>query len=95
MTTRTTQEIAKILKGATYAEGHNQEWFGAVIGRHQTTAGQILNGKKAMSTEELWLACEALGLGVVNVVREAESRAGIVTNDARTGGDDQPKKDVG
>lgn len=78
-----TQEIAKIIRGKMAEENLTQAWLGAVIGRHQTTAGAMMKGRKAMNTDELYLACEALGLVVRDVVQLAESRvAGTQSGEA-------------
>ena len=74
-TSRETQAIAEILRGAMGKAQRTTTWFGSVIGRSQSHASQILLGKKAMSVDELGLACTAFGLTMSAVMREAEDMA--------------------
>jgi hypothetical protein len=71
-TTAFTQEIARVMRGKLAEENRNRTWFGHMIGRSQSHASQILLGKKPMTVDELALACEAFGLSMVEVVRQAE-----------------------
>ena len=74
-TSRETQAIAEILRGELGKAQKKSRWFGSVIGRSQSHASQILLGKKAMSTDELELACHAFGLRASAVMRTAEGMA--------------------
>lgn len=74
-TSALTQEIAKILRGRMAEENLTQAWLGSVIGRHQTTAGAMMKGRKAMNTDEFYAACKALGLVARDVVDRAERAA--------------------
>ena len=74
-TSRETQAIAEILRGEMGKAQRTTTWFGEVIGRSQSHASQILQGKKAMSVDELTLACHAFGLQPSAVFRQAEGLA--------------------
>jgi hypothetical protein len=71
-----TRAIAEIMRGELGKANRNSTWFGSVIGRSQSHASQILLGKKAMSVDELGLACRAFGLTASEVMRTAEGLAG-------------------
>lgn len=74
-TTRVTQGIAQIMRSEVGKAHQTTTWFGNVIGRSQSHASQVLLGKKAMSIDELSLACDAFGLRLSAVMREAEELA--------------------
>lgn len=74
-TSRVTQGIAEILRGEAGKAQRSTTWFGHVIGRSQSHASQVLQGKKAMSVDELALACRAFGLRASDVVHQAEGLA--------------------
>lgn len=74
-TSRVTQGIAEIFRGEVGKANRNTTWFGSVIGRSQSHASQVLLGKKPMSIDELTLACDAFGLRMSDVVRQAEGLA--------------------
>lgn len=76
MTTLLTQAIAGILRAELSRARRDQKWLGHVVGRSQAHVSQVLQGKKPFSTDELYLACKALGLTMLAVIREAETRAG-------------------
>lgn len=71
--TQLSQQIATILRGEVAKANRNQAWFGAVIGRSQAHASQVLRGKKPLSVDELALACAAFGLSMSDLIRAAES----------------------
>lgn len=74
-TGRVTRAIAEIMRGELGRANRNSTWFGSVVGRSQSHASQILLGKKAMSTDEMELACRAFGLTLSAVMRRAEELA--------------------
>lgn len=75
-TSRVTQGIAQIMRSELGKANQTTTWFGNVVGRSQSHASQVLLGKKPMSVDELSLACEAFGLRMSAVMREAEGLAG-------------------
>lgn len=77
-TSEVTREIAKFFREKLAGVQRNSTWFGEQIGRSQSHASQILRGNKPMSTEELRRASEAFGLSASEVMRAAESAAGVV-----------------
>jgi ribosomal protein L16 Arg81 hydroxylase len=94
-TTDVTQQIAGILRAELARTQENSTWFGRVIGRSQSHASQVLQGKKPLSTDELALACTAFGLQVSAVFLEAETRvaASHYAGEATTGSEDVPSSE--
>lgn len=86
MLTKTSMEIAGIFRAEAARQKRSQAWVGDAIGRHQTYAGDVLNGKKAPSTDEYIKLCVAFGLDPVSVMEEARERS-----QRSTQGGDSPK----
>lgn len=71
-----TQGVARILRGKLGEERRTQQWFGHVIGLTQSEASKRLRGVRPLTLDQLALACEALGIKMSDVIRQAESTSG-------------------
>lgn len=66
------KEIAAILRAQMARKQLNQIAVAAAVGISQTQLSGILNAKKHVDVEQLDAICEAIGLRLVDVLREAD-----------------------
>ena len=72
-----TVAVAAILKRSFHQTDVTQETLGAAVGVSQSQMSKYLRGERVLDIDQLDAFCFALGLNIVDVVREAVRSADI------------------